>query len=454
MINSFEKLKKLYAVLFLTCLVSYIIFNNNAINYNFLLLASYFIIAEFSLIQALRLDGMPYSLNKIFYIFSLFFFGISPGLQYKNRISFWGSPIIDEATLLALNIIIIFILLTYAFFYKYFIKRKRESNISNCLSPIFSNREVKNYYTFHILLILFSLVSFFLFFSTRNFNPIGLLYRGGILSDNETLTSSTALLIADIFIRPVPIICLMLYKIYSGKSRLLEMLLFCFVLISNFPTAMPRFQAAALYIGLSLVYFKKMFKGINFPIIIAMGILVLLPFLNLFRVVNNNEKSLQLNFDMFLLGDFDSYQNFGLAIDHKFITYGEQLLGVFLFFVPRAIWPSKPIGSGAVLADKLNLNLSNISMNYFAEGYVNFGFFGIIIFSIILSYINSNLDKLYWPAKSEMKGFASLYVLLIGMEFFVLRGDLLSSFAYTIGLSLAVVILTLMLTGKTKRKIE
>jgi len=51
--------------------------------------------------------------------------------------------------------------------------------------------------------------------------------------------------------------------------------------------------------------------------------------------------------NMFVARDFDSYQNFAIVFFEDFITYERQLLGALLFWVPRSIWPNKPIGSGA-----------------------------------------------------------------------------------------------------------
>lgn len=86
---------------------------------------------------------------------------------------------------------------------------------------------------------------------------------------------------------------------------------------------------------------------------------------------------------MFKEGHFDSYQSILSVLNSEIITYGNQLLGVLLFWVPRSIWSNKPIGSGAFMAEITNLDFSNISMNYFAEGYINFGVFGMFLFLLV-----------------------------------------------------------------------
>jgi hypothetical protein len=49
------------------------------------------------------------------------------------------------------------------------------------------------------------------------------------------------------------------------------------------------------------------------------------------------------------------------------ITYGRQLVGALLFFVPSSLWPNKPIGSGTLVAENMLMTrysfwYTNISM--------------------------------------------------------------------------------------------
>jgi hypothetical protein len=182
---------------------------------------------------------------------------------------------------------------------------------------------------------------------------------------------------------------------------------------------------------------------------------LIFPFLNNFRNFGEyTEIKLGFDFQMFLTGDFDSYQNFALIVSNDIVTYGSQLLGVIFFWVPRSLWPGKPIGSGAFVADKLNLIFSNISANYFAEGYINFGFLGIFIFLLLIAYLTAKFDKIYWTRIINLNNnfLTILYLISLGMLFFMLRGDVLSSFAYTIGFILAALFVYKIVNFKTKNK--
>ncbi|NLO70341.1 MAG: hypothetical protein GX102_05245, partial [Porphyromonadaceae bacterium] len=176
-----------------------------------------------------------------------------------------------------------------------------------------------------------------------------------------------------------------------------------------------------------------------FSLVFIIGLIIVFPFLNNFRNINSLDFSLRLEFDMFTSANFDKYYNFALVLFSDLKNFGRQLLGVLLFWLPRTIWANKPIGSGAYLAEELGFSFNNISCNFFAEGFINFGFTGILLFVIFIAYITSRIDKIYWEIVSndETNFLKVLYFIFLGMLFFILRGDLLSSFAFTVGFILA-----------------
>jgi oligosaccharide repeat unit polymerase len=224
------------------------------------------------------------------------------------------------------------------------------------------------------------------------------------------------------------------------KSLVVQLILFLIVLFSNAPTGMPRFQVAAFYIPLLIVYFGFLKKNINYALFIIMGVLFLFPLLNQFRYMSDSyDLELKLNTDMFAKEDFDSYQNALVVIKTNEITYGRQLLGAALFFVPRSLWKNKPVGSGNYLAEKNNYEWSNIGLSYFGEGFINLGYFGVVLFSLALSYVSAKLDCLYWNFENNTSLFFDVfYLLMLGILFFLLRGDLLNTFAYAVGVGLCV----------------
>ena len=134
-----------------------------------------------------------------------------------------------------------------------------------------------------------------------------------------------------------------------------------------------------------------------------------------------------LGLENFTTGHFDAFQNFTLLLKEDIITYGEQLIGSFMFFVPRTFWAEKPVGTGAMLAEHLGYSWTNIAMPLIGEGYANFGYVGIFLFMGVLALINGFLDKMYEHQKMSIL-IKIAYLYLIGFEFYLMRGDLMSSF--------------------------
>jgi hypothetical protein len=119
------------------------------------------------------------------------------------------------------------------------------------------------------------------------------------------------------------------------------------------------------------------------------GVFTVFEFLDKFRYFSyesNKSFDFKINFNFLKKGHFDAYENFVRAIEIDFITYGDQLQGALLFFVPRFLWKDKPIGSGAALAEKSNYNFGGISMPFIGEGYVNFGTIGSFLFMLLLMF--------------------------------------------------------------------
>ena len=118
--------------------------------------------------------------------------------------------------------------------------------------------------------------------------------------------------------------------------------------LADFPFGMPRYNAAAVYGGLMLLcvpLFRRR-RGL-FPLVFLILFLVVFPASNVFRA---NEFDLSLltsaitktitSFgEGFSSGDYDAYSILVRSLDYVGAhgpTQGMQLLGAFLFFVPRS----------------------------------------------------------------------------------------------------------------------
>lgn len=131
--------------------------------------------------------------------------------------------------------------------------------------------------------------------------------------------------------------------------------------------------------------------------------------------------------------DYDAYSMIARTIkyvDSHGATNGYQLLGVLFFYVPRTLWSAKPGGSGNLVCMAQGQAQLNISCPLPAEGFLNFGILGFILFAVVAALVCRGLDRWFVKSTTPLRLFYPFACLLM---FFIMRGDLLSSFAFTVG---------------------
>lgn len=120
---------------------------------------------------------------------------------------------------------------------------------------------------------------------------------------------------------------------------------------------------------------------------IFFGSLFIFPLADYFR--RSNRGSLSVSKQAWLTGDFDALQITAAGIQwfqNYGAVWGKQLLGAIFTFVPRSIWTSKPIDTGVMIAQDAGMKFKNISGPWIAEAVINFGYFGLILFPILIAY--------------------------------------------------------------------
>lgn len=399
---------------------------------NTLVLVSNFIIVLLALLLMVFGDKYNFSLNKIFMLFVLLFFGVAPLVQYQEKITLWGGNAFTDSQYVYQNFLIIGIIVFYQMVYFIVSNIASNENIKKV-----SKKHNPNENSMIKRLVIISLVSMIITVVLYRFSLADLLLRSGRIVSME----QSFYLIYSYFVRPLPIVSLVIFKQLKFRNRKIEVFLIVLSLLTNFPTATPRFYTAAMYIPLVILYYKSIqFNYLSFNRIFIFGFMFMFPLLDQFRRIDSLlDIKFNLDFNMFLTEHFDSYQMFMRVITERYVTNGIQLLTSVLFFIPRSIWPGKSIGSGALIAEKLGFSFTNVSMNYFGEGYINFGYIGIIIFLIVLAITNATYDKIYWKKVSVSELSSTFYLFLLGLQFFVLRGDLLSGLAFSSGIFFSIV---------------
>ncbi|ROS22978.1 hypothetical protein [Cellulomonas sp. PhB150] len=94
--------------------------------------------------------------------------------------------------------------------------------------------------------------------------------------------------------------------------------------------------------------------------------------------------------------DYDAFWQIGNAlsyVDEGLVQPMRQLAGVVLFWVPRGIWPTKPVDTGILLADYRGYTFGNLSAPLWAELLVNGGILLVIAGFVLLGVALGRLDR-------------------------------------------------------------
>lgn len=401
-------------------------------------------------LAALYLTGyrQPFSLNCTHWVFVLFFLAYAPVIQFLTQ-DFPGQA--DIGAFNPLHLETNGLILAWCFFYSLTYKQVMAAN-RRPRFPVPQTVDMrKPNYTWLILLCLFCTglsVATVGFSALVSRNPQG----------EATFDASTSplILIVQIIGRACPLPALALILITGRRHQAgYYVALVCTtacLLVTSFPLAIARFAAGAMIIGLICIGLRRRrMTTLWLVLVFWLGFIVAMPFLNLFRwssVQEANASSYQQGSIVSIAtgGDFDAYMMFVATIHYgqrpENITMGRQLLGSVLFFVPRSLWPDKPLNSGGLVVQNTVLNFYNLSSPMPAEGYVNFGVAGVILFAIGFGWIVAALDKSYWASLAESQwsrpNLVTLcYPFLVGYVIIIMRGPMLAIFSFTTGFVVA-----------------
>lgn len=417
-------------------LIGIILLLINKNNINRLIIMTFLINLVLIVSQLFKDSKLGYCMRDIIFIFLSLFMFLAPLIQYlKGKFPWEKGYLITDNMILYSNLIITLFILIYIFMYKVLARVKIKMNFI-CIN----NMEILLYTLFVV-----SCIMAFVIVKNVGFKNIFSRY-----TNSFTLKDQSLRMVFLSFSQSIPVVNMALNILYIKKNKKVfnKPILFLssiLTLITNWPTGIARYRMASVYLGFILIIknnfkMKKMFKYIMYA-----GIIVIFPMLNIFRMNgfvdalrNSNITSEIMN--QYVTGNFDAYSMLARIIIYTNavgIQNGRQLIGNLLFFVPRRIWSSKPIGSGFLVARHYNWSFDNVSCPLIGEGYINFGILGVILFAIILAVITRYADKKYdYLILNGYKKICFLHIIYpfsVGYLFFILRGDLLSALSLYIG---------------------
>ena len=431
----------LFIVLLLTIFM--IVGSKEHVQFDFIIVTTFAInicLFMFKLISAA--NNHPFSFDMMFWLFNLFFFGAAPLLQYLTNTYAWGLVPTGEEVL-RVNLLVSIWSVMYMVGRKVIVGNYYNFTASSTKTCEVQQKQHSEYEyrirnnALNVLLLISVLITVYnvIFVGLEN-----LFFRETSTEDGQ---SQIMFLITVNVFKNIQLFTAVLFLLRAKSRWKIDfrtvIALVCF-LISCFPTGLSRYMAASFYAGLMIIVLEKSRKGRWFSLVILGGLVLVFPALNIFRYANNMSDmdiihTLKVAFEnAYLEGHYDAHQmiisihRYTQQIGYEFFG---QIIGALFFFVPRSIWPSKPVGTGHTVISGLDQYFfTNVSAPLMGEFYIGFGVIGIILGAIFLGLLLKKLDNKYWRENNPLSTIRIVYPFSIFMFFFMERGDMLSSWAY------------------------
>jgi hypothetical protein len=232
-------------------------------------------------------------------------------------------------------------------------------------------------------------------------------------------------------------------------------------IIVNNPISNARYWFLTVLLSLLFTAFPR--SPIMYRTALALGVvgaLVLFPYADRFRYDSNGYRPVQSSsvFEPLTIKDYDQTVMFANTIswvDTRGHTYGRQLAGSALFFVPRAVWSGKPYDTGVRVGQWMGMNMTNLSAPLWTEVWVDFGPLGMSGAFLVLGYTAARTDRRYADHTSRPRPdpgsvIAVVVPLIAGYTFILLRGPLLQA-SGKLGIA---AICVLLVTGFRTRRVK
>lgn len=392
---------------------------------------------------ALVMENKNYSLYKMSYIFIIIFMVIAPIMQISSGYAPWGM-VLTENEILTANIIVLVFSIFYFVTYKLYSKGNSVNNIKFTALP-----NEKNFFYF---LSMCSIISALVLIKISGLEALFIrsdgLYDLTAGSSSNSANNAITFFIISI-VRSIPVVSLGIfllsikYKRFpfsTFKKYLFVMLLILLVIITNFPVNISRFQTAAVYIGLLiLVTSYKFWDGKKFDYLILFAITIIFPIFQLYKYYSFSEsliyipEALSKGFNSVDYDAFTLLAKTGTFIQNYGLQMGNQIRSGIFFFVPRFILNIKGDSSGQVIAVSNGLSYTNLSEPIMAEGYIDFGYVGVILYAIICALVCKKIDNGINNVKKIPLFVEIIVAFSLGFVIFNYRGALANTIIRTMG---------------------
>lgn len=390
---------------------------------------TFFIIGIVAFIMSIR-EQRNVSIKRNYYIFCLIFFFFAPLQQYLSKTRLWSgngmSVVYTDNDYLIVNLLILISMVLFEIGYAFGLRRKRRKRVKQMIEEEKVDEYVeRNYKASTFLLLTITLASVGIIVATRGMS--------NIISESAMMSQVKHMILF------APIICIIvsLINVKNGNLKAKKYLYFiAFITIAVFllySGTMARFillGAIMAVVSCALLDYKN--KSLYFSLYIA-GFFFAFSMLRQKNLLDGN----LLSFVDFRQADYDAYQIFILVVRYVKeygISWGLNILSAVCCFIPRSIATWRMEATGGIVVSSAGSWFKNVSCPLQAEMYFAFGIFGVIILSVLLGLLVCWLDS---RCEEESHFYKGLFAILSGVTLYVMRGSLLPTFSFTVGIMLA-----------------
>jgi hypothetical protein len=143
---------------------------------------------------------------------------------------------------------------------------------------------------------------------------------------------------------------------------------------------------------------------------------------------------LSMDYDGFQLGSYTL-----LNADKEGLSYGNNLLGAVLFFVPRKLWEDKPPPTSHIIYETMIeyrlVGTNNLSTPLVFEGYYAFAWIGVIGISLIFWWLIAIITRYSWADDTSFMFLTRC--IMAGLTLILLRGTLMVAMSAIVGFVIA-----------------
>ncbi len=205
------------------------------------------------------------------------------------------------------------------------------------------------------------------------------------------------------------------------------------------PINSPRYWVGTIGLSLAVLIWpwRRRAAVLAWTVMCLALLVVVFPYADLFRVTTDVDlDQVTSQSGLVVSGDYDAFQqlmNGVVYVGEKGHSFGRQIAGAVLFWVPRRLWPTKPIDTGEMVAEHMVYENTNLSMPLWGEAYVDGGVLLVVLVFFFYGLVSRRLENRFLDEDASRTTLTVVLTPVLGVyQVFLLRGTLMSALAYLV----------------------